>query len=71
MTDDARQQRRRRKAELAFRALTAQGNPKKAADHLGIAESTLRKRITDYLLLNGFDTVAQAAYWLDRDRISA
>lgn len=71
MTDLAREARRRTKAEFAIRALAEKGNVKKAADYLGIAESTLRKRITEYLLLNGYDTVAQAAYWLDRDRLSA
>ena len=66
MTDEARQKRRLRRTELALRALTEHGNPKKAADQLGIAESTLRKWVAEYLAIHGYESVAQAAYWLDR-----
>lgn len=66
MTDDARIARRRRKAELALRALVEHGTNKAAAEHLGISETTLRERVADYCSLNGYQTPAQAAYWLDR-----
>jgi transposase-like protein len=70
MTDDAREARRRRRAERAIRALTEHGNPKKAAADLGIAESTLRKWVAEYLAEHGYESVVQAAYWLDRDRMT-
>lgn len=66
MTDPARRARRLRKAELALRALAQYGNAKRAAEHLGIAEKTLRQRVNDYLSINGFDSIPQATYWLDR-----
>jgi transposase-like protein len=72
MTDDARRARRLRKTELALRALAEHGNPKKAAAHLGIHESTLRKWVAEYCELRGYDSVVQAAYWLQPDdRMSA
>jgi transposase-like protein len=71
VTDHERETRRRRKAEIAIRSLTEHGNPKRAAADLGIAESTLRKWVAEYLELNGYETVVQAAYWLDRDTMSA
>jgi transposase-like protein len=71
MSDEARELRRRRRAERAIRALGEQGNPKKAAADLGVAESTLRKWVAEYCEINGFETKEQAIYWLDRDRISA
>lgn len=54
-----------------MRALAKHGSPKNAAAALGIAESTLRKRVADYLVLNSYDTIPQAVYGLDRDRMSA
>ncbi len=66
VTDTDRQKRRLRKAELAIRALAEHGNPKKAAADLGIAESTLRKWVSEYLKEHHFETVVQAAYQLDR-----
>ena len=72
MTDDARERRRRRKGELALRAVAEQGSNKKAAEKLGIAETTLRKRVAEYCTLMGYGTPVQAAYWLDRnERMSA
>lgn len=56
MTDNAREARRRRKTELALRALADEGNPKKAAEFLGISERTLQKQVRDYCLEHGFDT---------------
>ena len=68
MTDPARRARRLRRAELAIRALGEQGNPKNAAAHLGIAETTLRRRVADYCSVFGFDGPIQAVYFLDRPR---
>lgn len=68
MTDAARLARQIRKAELAIRALGEQGNPKAAADHLGIAETTLRRRVADYCRIKGYQTPEHALYWLDRPK---
>jgi len=65
MTHTAREARRLRRAELALRALGEFGNPKAAADHLGIAETTLRTRVADYCALMGYQTPVQAAFWMD------
>lgn len=71
MTEASRRDRRVRRAERAIRALGEHGNPKKAAKDLGIAESTLRKWVGEYLELFGYESAVHAVYWLDRDRISA
>lgn len=71
MTEDARRLRQLRKADLAIRALVECGNPKSAAIQLGLAEDTLRRHVCDYLAIYGFDSVAQAAYWLDRPHKSS
>lgn len=68
MTDSARHHRRARKAELALRALGQHGTPKAAADFLGIAETTLRRRVADYCELKGFQSPEHALYWIDRPR---
>jgi transcriptional regulator with PAS, ATPase and Fis domain len=67
VTDAARTARRRRKAELAMRELAKAGNPKAAADSLGISEATLRRRVADYCTIHGFDTPVQAAYHLGQE----
>jgi transcriptional regulator with PAS, ATPase and Fis domain len=66
VTDDAREQRRRRKAELAMRAYAERGNPKAAADHLGISVRTLHERVADYCALMGYDSPIQAAFELGK-----
>lgn len=66
MTDNARRARRLRKAELALRTLGEKGNPKAAADHLGITEDTLRRRVAEYCTEYGYQTPVHAAFWLDR-----
>jgi transposase-like protein len=72
VTIQARELRRRRRAERAIRALGEQGNPKKAAADLGVAESTLRKWVAEYLELNGYESTFQALYRLNPEvRISA
>lgn len=71
MTDPARRARRLRKAELALRAVIEHGTPKDAAAHLGITESTVRRQLADYCTIYRYETVAQAAYWLDRPRKAA
>lgn len=68
MTDDPRRARRLRKAELALRTLGEKGNPKAAAAYLGVTESTLRRQVSDYCELMGYETPVHAAYWLDRSR---
>ena len=67
MTDRARIARRRRKAENAMRALALKGNPKAAADSLGIHENTLRRQVADYCLIHGFASPIQAAYHLGQE----
>ncbi len=71
MTDPARRARQLRKAELALRSIIEHGTPKAAAAELGISETTVRRRIADYCTIYRYQTVAQAAYWLDRPRKAA
>jgi hypothetical protein len=68
VSDPARRARRLRRAELAIRALGEFGNSKPAAAHLGVAETTLRRRVADYCEIFGFDGPIQAVYFLDRPR---
>jgi DNA-binding NarL/FixJ family response regulator len=59
--------RRREKRQVAtLRAYLRTGSMKRAADQLGIAESTVRQRLSDYYERTGYTNAAQAAYHLDR-----
>lgn len=56
---------RERKAREAMRALAKHGNADRAAVELNIHPETVRRRVRWYCALKGFDSVIQAAYWLD------
>lgn len=63
MTDDARELRRRRRAEVAFHALGEHhGNVKEAAQSRGMAESTFRRWVSVYCEINGYETPFEAAW---------
>jgi DNA-binding NtrC family response regulator len=63
VTDEAREHRRRIKAEFAFHVLGKhKGNPKAAAKALGISVTTLTRRVTDYCEIHGYATTFDAAY---------
>lgn len=66
---DPRRARRLRKAELALRALVeARGNIKQAAADLGVAETTVRKRVADYVEIKGLETPLYAAFVLGQEK---
>ena len=60
--------RRQRQVLVAY---LKHGSYKAAANELGINENTARTRIGHLLRLNGWHTVAQAAYQLGKDERAA
>jgi hypothetical protein len=60
--------RRRRKAEIAMRALVKYGTPKIGAAHLGISDGHFRRLVAEYCAEHGHETPVEAAYWLDREQ---
>lgn len=60
---------RRRRERECYQAMVAwlqDGDYAEAASRLFISETTLRRRIKEYVGQSGHKNVAQAAYWLDR-----
>lgn len=58
--------RRERECRDALTMWLDTGDYAEAAKRLFVSESTLKRRIKEYVGQSGHKNVAQAAYWLDR-----